>query len=932
MKLFKIRACAFMISAIIILTMCPLLFGYASTVTDSDKSFTFLKYDIQCIEGSDSAVLEFYAKTDSPGTVKVYATDEEWAGDTITAKNMPHFSDAKYIGDINISDTGLYQMDVSNEAKNSLGENITFLLVSDNHINIKMDADYKPALISFDDMGTITTTSSSPVSNERNIIYSNTYDIITTGSTQPPAITLIDGFDHTSGSGKCVKLETKFASWNNNKYTEAMVKFFNSFRDSSFTQDDIGRTYKVSFWVYAENLPPNTPFIWVGVAGAGKILDNEHNGTHYYRNGRKEFFAAQKVELAEHLDEWINVEFEYTLDEVNVSPYQFGLLSLTMGNGTADEGHRIYLDDISVTDVTNTPVLKIERDGTQEIAAAVEKKSLDGIGLIRIKETETEGHVLVEGDLRELEGLSEVDIYIIKDGFTENDYTNPEAVYAHRRIAVQNGFYETRIDLSDADKFKNDFTVVLKHADDLYAVSDYYFENANFKRVLLNRLAAAENPMSFKNTLESSEQELELNLLEFTETITENSWQFVCNYAFKNKDKIIDNEDFFSHLFLHNTLLQGYLFDGFYNKTLTDEQVIEILQNNAETFNMAEASAFTKTFADSQEATKAKVITSLKGALFDSLDDFVKGFTEAIIKTYINSDEAFNYSIVLATLHDNIDCLGLDNWSLYENLSNQHKPAIGKQIADFAKKTSSLKNINNEIQRLVQGVDSKGQRPAPSGPASNPRVTGTFTFSTDSYAEDIEHSTDAPAVLFTDIEHIKWANNIINTMVGKGIINGYGDSTFKPDNPVTRKEFAKMLVLSFNIFKKESACSFLDIKQNDWSYGFVASLSELGIANGIGNNLFGADLSITRQDAIVLISRLVNEIGLNIGKKIPAAAFSDEEDISPYAAEAIKHLHEADALPISEGNLFKPLQPISRLEAIQVLHEIIIQSQEQQEH
>ena len=44
-----------------------------------------------------------------------------------------------------------------------------------------------------------------------------------------------------------------------------------------------------------------------------------------------------------------------------------------------------------------------------------------------------------------------------------------------------------------------------------------------------------------------------------------------------------------------------------------------------------------------------------------------------------------------------------------------------------------------------------------------------------------------------------WAENVVNEMATKGILNGFGDGTFKPNNSVTREQFAKILACSFYI-------------------------------------------------------------------------------------------------------------------------------------
>ena len=62
------------------------------------------------------------------------------------------------------------------------------------------------------------------------------------------------------------------------------------------------------------------------------------------------------------------------------------------------------------------------------------------------------------------------------------------------------------------------------------------------------------------------------------------------------------------------------------------------------------------------------------------------------------------------------------------------------------------------------------------------------------------------------------------TLIEKGILNGYEDGSLRLQNNVTRAEFAKMLAVSFNI-KAQGSAVFSDVYENDWFYEYVPSLS-----------------------------------------------------------------------------------------------------------
>ncbi len=74
----------------------------------------------------------------------------------------------------------------------------------------------------------------------------------------------------------------------------------------------------------------------------------------------------------------------------------------------------------------------------------------------------------------------------------------------------------------------------------------------------------------------------------------------------------------------------------------------------------------------------------------------------------------------------------------------------------------------------------------------------------------------------TDFNDIKnhWAKDTIEKWKDKGVISGYPDGTFKPDNPVTRAELAKILTLAFDL-KERSPLGYEDVKSENWYYSYL---------------------------------------------------------------------------------------------------------------
>lgn len=109
-------------------------------------------------------------------------------------------------------------------------------------------------------------------------------------------------------------------------------------------------------------------------------------------------------------------------------------------------------------------------------------------------------------------------------------------------------------------------------------------------------------------------------------------------------------------------------------------------------------------------------------------------------------------------------------------------------------------------------------------------------------------SSELLAISFNDAKD-SWAKDYISWCSDRGIINGYTDATFKPDNKITKAEFASMLAKT--ISKEAPAIvdlKFEDVKTNDWFYAAVRKLVAFDIAANEKN--FYPNQLITRELAV----------------------------------------------------------------------------------
>lgn len=168
---------------------------------------------------------------------------------------------------------------------------------------------------------------------------------------------------------------------------------------------------------------------------------------------------------------------------------------------------------------------------------------------------------------------------------------------------------------------------------------------------------------------------------------------------------------------------------------------------------------------------------------------------------------------------------------------------------------------------------------------------------------------------FSDVSAEHWANEAISYLCDKGIVNGTPDGLYQPERNISRAEFVKIICEAFKLSSKESA-SFSDVSENSWYARYCSVAGSLEIILG-SDGAFRPKDKITRQDASVIIYRVLNHIGEAPEKG--KAFFLDQTKISDYAIEAIQTLASAGLISGMGDNTFCPAENMTRAQCAQIV-------------
>lgn len=170
---------------------------------------------------------------------------------------------------------------------------------------------------------------------------------------------------------------------------------------------------------------------------------------------------------------------------------------------------------------------------------------------------------------------------------------------------------------------------------------------------------------------------------------------------------------------------------------------------------------------------------------------------------------------------------------------------------------------------------------------------------------------------FSDMQGAEWAKEYVKALYEKGIVNGAGNGMFFPGNSVTRAEFVKMLVAALNI-EAPASVGFDDVSPEHWSYKFICAAQGAGIINGIGDNKFGGDMEITRQDIAAAAVRAAEYTGF-VFHDYSGVTAPDLDAASDYAADALRKLMASGIICGDESGMINPLKKATRAETAKII-------------
>jgi hypothetical protein len=165
-----------------------------------------------------------------------------------------------------------------------------------------------------------------------------------------------------------------------------------------------------------------------------------------------------------------------------------------------------------------------------------------------------------------------------------------------------------------------------------------------------------------------------------------------------------------------------------------------------------------------------------------------------------------------------------------------------------------------------------------------------------------------------------WAAPFVEGLVDAKAVAGFGDGTFKPNQSVTRAEFAAFIVASFpEQPERQAAVRFTDVAPDFWGYPALSQAQKMGFLSGFPDGTMRPNDPITRIQAIVAV---VNGLGLTGGRVDDIGIYRDRAQVPSYAVDALATATQQRlVVNYPDPLVLRPLESITRGEVSALIYQ-----------
>ena len=185
--------------------------------------------------------------------------------------------------------------------------------------------------------------------------------------------------------------------------------------------------------------------------------------------------------------------------------------------------------------------------------------------------------------------------------------------------------------------------------------------------------------------------------------------------------------------------------------------------------------------------------------------------------------------------------------------------------------------------------------------------------------KDCKRDNTCPAAQFTDLDLNAWYHDGIHYCLENGLMNGVENKIFAPNEPTNRAMIATILWRMEEKPVINYAMQFSDINADTWYGEAVRWAAGEGIINGYEDSTFKPDSNITREELAAVLFRYAEHKKADTANTADLTKFNDSTKVSPWAEDALKWAVASGIINGDEQNLLNPQGSATRAEVAAML-------------
>lgn len=181
-----------------------------------------------------------------------------------------------------------------------------------------------------------------------------------------------------------------------------------------------------------------------------------------------------------------------------------------------------------------------------------------------------------------------------------------------------------------------------------------------------------------------------------------------------------------------------------------------------------------------------------------------------------------------------------------------------------------------------------------------------------------------PPLVFSDLPEDHWAKGYIDGLTARGILAGFPDGTYGPDQPLTRAQFAAQLAQAFDTLPSQRApLSFQDLAADYWAETSINQTVAQGFMSGYPGGVFQPEETVPRVQVMAAIAAGL-QMPVQSRPEIILQAHPDQEQVPAWARQQAASAIAANLVNPEPGRPLAPNRPATRAEVAAMLYQALV--------